>query len=141
VLEVFYFGFNFPFYDRTFVLPTQINEKLIKNDILQLLLTRPGTRVKRPDFGTDIPASPFEPLDDQTVNDIRNSVRIAIEIFEPRVTLKDVIVGTTPENYLATVTVLAALKLDPTVVLTVEARLAPDLAVSRPAQQAGVING
>lgn len=132
-----FFGYNFPFYSDTTVLPQQVNERLIKNDILQLLLTSFGERVKRPSFGTPVRRSSFEPLDDITINRLRNGIEEALAIYEPRVIFKDIIINTTPDNYLMSITVLAALKREPNRVLEIVAPLV-SRNVSRPQQQRSI---
>lgn len=132
-----FFGYNFPFYAETFVLPPQSDERLIKNDILQLLLTSPGERVMRPDFGTGIRKFAFQPLDDNSIRDIKSDIARAIQLFEPRVDFKDVIVNPTPDNNLASITVLVAIKNTPNKVLRVDAQFVSGTA-TRQSQQLGV---
>jgi len=72
-----YFGYNVPFYSKTFVLPPQADERLIKNDMLQLLLTSPGERVMRPTYGVPIRQWAFEPLDNLSINDIASAIKMA----------------------------------------------------------------
>jgi phage baseplate assembly protein W len=64
---------------------------LIKRDILNEFQTRMGERVMRPTFGTIIYDLLMDPMDDQTVDDIKNdAVRIVNK--EPRVELNEVVV-------------------------------------------------
>jgi hypothetical protein len=50
-----WFGFNPPFIGgQQKVMSRQEDLRLIKNDLLQLLLTVPGERVHRPTFGSPI---------------------------------------------------------------------------------------
>lgn len=136
-----FFGNNFPFYDRTFVLPLQTDERLIKNDLLQLLLTSPGERVKRPDYGTFIRRFAFEPMDVDSFNILRDSIETAVKVYEPRVDLKDVIFNTTPDQNLASVSVLVSLKNTPNRILEVEARLLSGEATRPEQQRAITVNG
>lgn len=115
-----YYGFSFPFLvPPDGVLPPQSDLRIIKNDLKQLLLTSPGERRMRPDFGTDIRKFPFEPFDDN-VNALKRSIFSAIEKFEPRVVAKDIRVSGNSNTNTLTITVLAALTRNPNVELTVE---------------------
>tara|TARA_R110000824_G_scaffold169723_2_gene346860 strand:+ start:324 stop:734 length:411 start_codon:yes stop_codon:yes gene_type:complete len=66
------------------------NENLgsLRDGIIQLLMTRKGARVMRPNFGTDLRAAMFEPLDTQLVETLRAQITKAITVYEPRVILK-----------------------------------------------------
>lgn len=66
------------------VLSRQEDDRLIKNDIYQLLTTTPGERVHRPNFGTIVMMSLFEPLTDSILDDIRSSILQALRLEEPR---------------------------------------------------------
>lgn len=132
-------GYNYPFYSSTFVLPPQSNERLIKNDLLQLLLTSPGERRFRPDFGTKIRKFTMQPLDEASMAELDHDVREAVRRFEPRVILKDVITSTTASLNLASVSVLFSIVTNPNLVLRVDARFSDP--AQRADQQAGLING
>ena len=82
-----WFGFNPPFLGGAQnVLSKQMDERLIKNDIMQLLLTLPGERVHRPDFGTQIRAFPFEQLDDSSqLNTLQRNIERQLGQYEERV--------------------------------------------------------
>lgn len=116
-----YFGNNYPFWTPlNTVLSQQADIRLIKNDLLQLLLTSPGERRMRPNYGTIIRKYPFEAFTSETENDIRNSISTAITRFEPRVILKNIIFDSDPDNNLLTISVLCALSRDPNIELSVE---------------------
>lgn len=90
-----YFGFNAPFLLSeagvvSSVLPRQVDERLIRNDLLQLLLTNPGERVMRPTFGSGIRAFLFEQLDQSGLADLKQNIIETITEFERRVTVTDV---------------------------------------------------
>lgn len=119
--QITWFGFNFPFLTDTIVLPPQSDVRLIKNDLLQLLLTAPGERVMRPNFGTIIPRLPFEPNDMATIQNIKISVRGAIDRFEKRVQVSDVIVQSSIDGRQFTITVFGSLTRDPNIELSVTA--------------------
>ena len=96
-----FFGANAPFISTGGkILQRQEDERLIKNDLLQLLLTAPGERVMRPDFGTGIRPYLFEPIDDSGLNILRSNIREAVAKFEPRVTLSEVVIDRDDGNSL-----------------------------------------
>ncbi len=81
-----YKGWNPPvFGGHQNVMSRQAGDKLIKNDLLQLILTSPGERVMRPNFGTIVKKSVFEQLDDMLFDDIRDDITNKISTYEPRV--------------------------------------------------------
>lgn len=84
-----YFGFNPPFIGGpSGILSRQEDEKLLKNDLLQLLLTLPGERVMLPEFGTDLRAIIFDQLDDAMLEMLKVNISTAIMQFEPRVKIQ-----------------------------------------------------
>ncbi|WP_428262853.1 GPW/gp25 family protein [Haliangium sp.] len=58
----------------------------IRQDLMLLLLTRPGERVMRPGYGCDLHRLVFWPNDDTTAGLAIHYIRQAIETWEPRVT-------------------------------------------------------
>jgi len=62
---------------------------LLLQDIQQLLLTIPGERVNRPDFGCNLRDQVWENMDAAEVNGA-GAIRQALENFEPRITILDV---------------------------------------------------
>lgn len=92
-----YFGYNAPFLGgRQNVLTRQVDEQLIKNDIVQLVLTLPGERVHRPRFGTLLRAMVFELVDDNMLVSLSRNIQSAIEQNDERVRVNSVIC--TPEQ-------------------------------------------
>lgn len=62
---------------------------LLIQDIQQLLLTTPGERVNRPDFGCFLRTQIWENLD-VAASEGAASIHEALENFEPRITVTDV---------------------------------------------------
>lgn len=73
------------------------NKETVKRDLMNHLYTIKGERVHRPDFGTRIPLLAFEPLDDRTLQIVRDDLRHVID-FDPRVQLLDMAVVAAPDN-------------------------------------------
>lgn len=109
-----WFGFNPPFIGPAGVLTRQEDTRLIKNDILQLIMTAPGERVHRPSFGTPVRALVHELLNESSLDNIRHKIVEAMD-QEPRVNLLDVILVLNPDESLLEITIVMSLKSDPTV--------------------------
>jgi len=102
-----FYGYNFPFLSDSFVLPPQEDARLIKNDLKQLLLTSPGERVMRPDYGTPIRKYAFEQLDRQSVTELHAGIRQAITRFEPRVQVVTITIVPKEGQNLVEITIIA----------------------------------
>lgn len=108
-----WFGFNAPFFDGAQnVLSRQADSRLLKNDLLQLLLTAVGERVMRPTFGTIIRPSLFEPLTNSILTSIEQDIRDKVAQFDRRVNLSDVQVSSDEDNSTITVKVFGSLDID-----------------------------
>lgn len=99
-----FYGFNPPFLGgNQNVLSRQEDVRLIQNDVLQLLLTSPGQRVMRPDFGTLINFQLFDPIDEEADgnDELRDSIASAIGTHEPRVRVNQIdLIDNTDKNLL-----------------------------------------
>ncbi|TFH06395.1 MAG: hypothetical protein E4H14_10900 [Candidatus Thorarchaeota archaeon] len=80
--------------NKTFLLT---NLELVKLDLLNHIFTRRGSRVKMPTFGTRIPDLPFEPMDDITLEILRNDL-LTVFRFDPRVQLLDLVIDPSPDT-------------------------------------------
>ena len=95
-----YYGYNQPFMGgHQNVLSRQSGERIIKNDLLQLIMTSPGERLMRADWGTIVKGSLFEQMTPALINSIRTNVSGAIERYEPRVQVQ-VNISTDPDRNL-----------------------------------------
>ena len=118
-----YRGFNAPFVSSQFLMPYQADVRLIKNDMLQLLLTSPGERVMMPDFGTVIRKLPFEQADVSLVSEVQSSVRFAMQKYETRIDVEDVAVELNNDDQSMIIKVFAKLKEDVQKKIVVEAKI------------------
>lgn len=66
------------------------NESLgaLRDNVIQLIMTSRGSRVMRPDYGTDLRNSVFEQFDSNLENILRTQIIQVIEKYEPRVIVK-----------------------------------------------------
>jgi len=82
-------AFPFQFSAQAFPAPVTDND-LIKQSLVQIIMTSRSERVMRPDFGSDAYSYVFEPLDVNLSALIRNTISKAIGKYEPRVQLQTV---------------------------------------------------
>ncbi|WP_053720821.1 GPW/gp25 family protein [Saccharothrix sp. NRRL B-16348] len=87
-------GLAFPVHtDATGSVALVGGEREIVESIRLILATTPGERPMRPEFGCAIHDLVFAPADAATAGRIAYEVRLALERWEPRITLTDVSVG------------------------------------------------
>jgi phage baseplate assembly protein W len=67
-------------------------EQDIKEAIRVILMTNPGERVMRPDFGAGLTDFLFEPLSTTTLEQIRTRVNNALVDWEPRIDIQTITV-------------------------------------------------
>mgnify|MGYP000476945379 CR=1 FL=1 len=96
-------GANYPiqrssdgYFDKTF---TTIEHT--KANIINVLSTKKGERIARPEFGTRLEELLFEPMSEQLRVDIRQEIERAIERFLPYVTITELDVRRDEERQVA----------------------------------------
>lgn len=77
----------------------------VKQAVKNLIQTNYFEKPFQPLFGADIRSMLFELADDETGDEIRERIIRAIEIYEPRARVIDVVVNALPDNYSINVTV------------------------------------
>jgi uncharacterized protein len=83
--------------DPTGVLATVDGDQSVRQAILLLLITRPGERVMRPQYGSLLHRLVFAPNDATTAGLAIHYVRQALIRWEPRVEVLDVDAGADPD--------------------------------------------
>lgn len=87
-------GLAFPVHtDATGSVALVSGEREVVESIRLILATAPGERPMRPEFGCAVHDLVFAPADSATAGQIAYEVRSALERWEPRITLTDVVVG------------------------------------------------
>jgi phage baseplate assembly protein W len=100
-INAIYYGYNAPFLGgNQAIFSRQVDERLVRNDILQLLLTSPGERLYRPDFGTGIRRFLFETITDDAISSLKANIGEAITKFERRVSATDIQIDVDHDNNL-----------------------------------------
>tara|TARA_R110000751_G_scaffold37630_1_gene91033 strand:- start:686 stop:1060 length:375 start_codon:yes stop_codon:yes gene_type:complete len=116
-----FFGFNPPFIGGVEgVMSRQEDDRLIKNDLLQLLLTVPGERVNRPEFGVNLRDFVFEDATNQSLASLAFQVRQQINSQEPRIEILDLQIINDPDLNKIRLNIAFSLKLDPQRVINLE---------------------
>ena len=87
-------GWAFPLRtDRTGSIALVRDQREIEESIHLILATSPGERPMRPEFGCSVHDYVFAPADAATAGDIAYAVRVALDRWEPRITLENVAVN------------------------------------------------
>ncbi|MEV4759046.1 GPW/gp25 family protein [Micromonospora sp. NPDC049559] len=87
-------GWAFPLRtDSTGAIALVRGEREVVESIRLILGTSPGERPARPEFGCAIHELVFSPADAATAGQIAYQVRVALERWEPRIVLDDVLVN------------------------------------------------
>lgn len=85
------------------------NEQSIKQAVKNLVLTNYGERPFQPNIGSSVNRSLFEPNDDFLADEIEESVRRTIAFNEPRVSLIDVQVLSSPDSNQISINIVFAI--------------------------------
>lgn len=84
-------GISFPFRRGGTSFPAATtDDELIKESLIQLVLTQNGERIMRPDFGTNALSFVFEPNNVVLEQTIRAELQAVIGRYEPRVLLTNI---------------------------------------------------
>jgi hypothetical protein len=70
------------------VLTQSENLGALRDGVIQLIMTSRGARVMRPDYGTDIRKSVFEPMDTTILQTLKGQITQTIATYEPRVVVQ-----------------------------------------------------
>lgn len=119
--KVLFYGYNPPFWGGPQnILSRQEDDRLIKNDILQLLLTVPGERVMRPDFGVSLRSFVFEQATDADLASLEREITEKLTTYEPRVIVNAVQLTRLDDQNAIRISILARMVNDPTKVISIE---------------------
>jgi len=120
-MSAYLYGFNPPFIGgQNTVLSRQEDGQLIKNDLLQLLLTIPGERAYRPTFGTTLRSSIMEQMDNATLNNLKNSINQAISAHDPRVVVTRLELKQVGDTNQLNIVLVATLVQHPEITITID---------------------
>ncbi|MET0863302.1 MAG: GPW/gp25 family protein, partial [Nakamurella sp.] len=87
-------GWAFPLNtDATGGVALVVGDREIEEAIRLILATAPGERPMRPEFGCRVHDHVFAPINASTAGAIAGEVRYALEMWEPRIDVEDVLVS------------------------------------------------
>jgi phage baseplate assembly protein W len=115
-----YRGIAFPFQKSATSLPAAVtDDDLIKQSLVQIVLTGRGERIMRPDFGSNAYAFVFENNDMVLQETIRTEVMSAIAKYETRAIVRGVDVTRSETEVVVTINyVVVATRQEQTVAIT-----------------------
>lgn len=91
--KIQYYGIHYPFTStgltKTFVDLDSDPQKAMQSDIMHLIFTPKGQRIRNPEFGTNLIQYLFNPNDNETWTDVKSEIKSAVSQFVPNVTLTD----------------------------------------------------
>ena len=106
-----FFGPSAPFFDDNGnPMVRQEGERLLKNDLIQLIMTGIGERVMRPFFGTELRTTPMDQMDDLGISMIEDSIREGITTNDSRFIVKELKITQDPDTNKLNVYLVAALR-------------------------------
>lgn len=97
-------GIGFPFGPGTDGFPEPVSgDDLIRQSIIQLVMTRRGERVMRPELGTGASDYVFENNNEALAAALKMEIKTAIARFEPRALVTDVTIAQTDSEVIVNV--------------------------------------
>jgi phage baseplate assembly protein W len=94
------------------VLTQSENLTALRDGVIQLIMTARGARVMRPDYGTDIRLTVFEPMDTTTIQTLKGQITQTIAKYEPRVVVQQLNIFPQEDQNTLTVSLVLSTKND-----------------------------
>ena len=105
-----YFGIKYPFtsnnLDEMFLDLNETYEDSVKSKMLHVIFTPKGSRLRMPDFGTNLVQYIFEPNDGDTLSNIKREITIQVGKYVPGVRFDDISVVRDDKDERGTVVIL-----------------------------------
>ena len=105
-----YFGIKYPFtsdnLDEMFLDLNETYEDSVKSKMLHVIFTPKGSRLRMPDFGTNLVQYIFEPNDGDTLSNIKSEITIQVGKYVPGVRFDDISVVRHDKDERGTVVIL-----------------------------------
>lgn len=100
--KIQYLGIRYPFTNKdfqNFFLDVNSNEKdYIRSQIMHVIFTPKGQRIREPEFGTDLIRYIFEPDDETTWESVKNEISDAVTRYVNNVVLNDIKIAKSDDN-------------------------------------------
>lgn len=88
------FGIKYPFthddYQNFFVDANTTEKDKVRSQIMHVIFTPKGQRIRMPEFGTDLIKYIFSPNDSESWESVKNEITSSVQRFVPNVILNDV---------------------------------------------------
>jgi hypothetical protein len=88
------FGIKYPFtqddYQNFFVDTNTTEKDKVRSQIMHVIFTPKGQRIRMPEFGTDLIKYIFSPSDSESWESVKNEISTSVQRFVPNVILNDV---------------------------------------------------
>lgn len=92
---------GWPFFPQIVANGSRVSDLIYSQDIVEslkiLFTTLPGERIAHPLYGCDLIQYMFKPINNSLISDIQNTVRTAIELYEVRIIIVDIVVKVNDE--------------------------------------------
>lgn len=89
-----YFGLKYPFtrndFQKFFVDANMTEKDKVRSQIMHVIFTPKGQRIRMPEFGTDLIRYIFSPSDSESWEGVKNEITTAVQRFVPNVVLNDI---------------------------------------------------
>ena len=89
-----YFGIKFPFthndYTKFFVDANMTEKDKVRSQIMHVIFTPKGQRIRDPEFGTDLIRYIFSPSDSESWEGIKNEIITSVQRYVPNVILNNI---------------------------------------------------
>lgn len=88
------YGVKYPFSsDNLEEVYVDLNETLtdkVKSDVLHVLFTPKGQKLRNPDFGTDLIRYLFDPKDDESFDNVKSTIKMDISKYVNNIEFEDI---------------------------------------------------
>ena len=89
-----FFGIKYPFtqveFENFFLDANSSQRDKVRSQIMHVIFTPKGQRIRLPEFGTDLIKYIFSPSDSESWEGVKNEIVTSVQRFVPNVTLNDV---------------------------------------------------
>lgn len=89
-----YFGISYPFtnkdYQKYFLDLNDDEKGKVRGQIMHVIFTPKGQRLREPEFGTDLIRYIFEPNDELTWEEVKNNISDAVQTYVPGAILNNI---------------------------------------------------
>ena len=102
-------GVRFPFNAEGVFYSTYTTAEQVKSNLLNVILTEPGERIFKPNFGVGLRNYLFENFTDNI--ELEERIRSQVEIYIPEVELKEVSVIKSPDSHILNIAIFYSLRI------------------------------